>query len=92
MRIRQLDVSAAFLQADLEEEIYVPDEFLEEMRKRFAIGDEEGNDIEWLLAMRIKQDLKAGTVSLSQKREKRDFRYQTFLLRFLGSPINCFKF
>ena len=68
------------------------DEFLEDMRKRFTIGDEEGKDIEWLLAMRIKQDLKAGTVSLSQKREKRDFRYQAFLLRFLGSPINCFKF
>ena len=37
------------------------------MRKRFTIGDEEGKDIEWLLAMRIKQDLKAGTVSLSQE-------------------------
>ena len=24
------------------------DEFLEDMRKRFTIGDEEGNDIEWL--------------------------------------------
>ena len=43
------------------------DEFLEDMRKRFTIGDEEGKDIEWLLAMRIKQDLKAGTVSLSQE-------------------------
>ena len=43
------------------------DEFLDDMRKRFTIGEEEGNDIEWLLAMRIKQDLKAGTVSLSQQ-------------------------
>ena len=29
------------------------DEFLDDMRKRFTIGEEEGNDIEWLLAMRI---------------------------------------
>ena len=43
------------------------EEFLEDMRRRFTIGEEEGKDIEWLLAMRIKQDLKAGTVSLSQE-------------------------
>ena len=29
------------------------DEFLDDMRKRFTFGEEEGNDIEWLLAMRI---------------------------------------
>jgi hypothetical protein len=44
------------------------DEFLDDMRKKITISEEEGKDIEWLLAMRIKQDLKAGTVSLSQQR------------------------
>lgn len=39
--------------------------FLQDMRSRFFIGEDEGNPIEWLLGMAIKQDIKAGTVSLN---------------------------
>ena len=42
-------------------------EFLAGMRERFDIGADEGNDIEWLLSIAIDQDLKAGTVSMSQQ-------------------------
>ena len=42
-------------------------EFLAGMRERFDIGADEGNDVEWLLSIAIQQDLKAGTVSMSQQ-------------------------
>ena len=42
-------------------------EFLAGMRERFDIGADEGNDVEWLLSIAIDQDLKAGTVSMSQQ-------------------------
>ena len=43
-------------------------EFLAGMRERFDIGADEGNAVEWLLSIAIDQDLKAGTVSMSQQR------------------------
>ena len=42
-------------------------EFLAGMRERFDIGADEGTDVEWLLSIAIDQDLKAGTVSMSQQ-------------------------
>jgi hypothetical protein len=43
----------------------VGDTFLNEMRQRFFISEDEGKPIEWLLGMAIKQDVDAGTVSMN---------------------------
>ena len=43
------------------------DNFLTELRKRFVIEEGEGKPISWLLNMRVKQDLAAGTIKLLTK-------------------------
>ncbi len=43
------------------------DHFLAELRKRFVIEEGEGKPISWLLNMRVKQDLVAGTIKLDQE-------------------------
>jgi hypothetical protein len=43
----------------------IGDAFLDDMRKRFFISEDEGKPIEWLLGMAIKQDVVKGTVSMN---------------------------
>ena len=61
----------------------------EENKEEEECADDKDSEVADGWRVRKARGFLSGGSALKYKREKRDYRYQTFLLRFLGSPIRA---